>query len=255
VYPIATTAAGARLIQVPMRGDSYDLDGILAALNGDTRIVFIANPNNPTGTLISPAELERFMDRLPAHVLLVLDEAYAEFAQHFADLRGVEYTRSLDWVRQGRNLVVLRTFSKAQGLAGMRVGYGFGPSELIRYFARVRVAFSVTAVSEAAALAALSDEEHIRKTLDNNAAQSKWLTDSLTDLGFRVVPTWANFIYVETGEDAAVVAKRLQAEGIIVRPLTGAWGAPTAIRVTIGTAEQNRQFMSVVKRALEHATV
>ncbi|MFB3815767.1 MAG: histidinol-phosphate transaminase [Terriglobales bacterium] len=255
VYPIATQAAGGTLKQVPMRGDTFDLDAILDAIDDKTRVVFIANPNNPTGTLLDPQAISRFLDCVPEHVLVVLDEAYYEFAEYFARRRGVDYTHSLEFVRQERNVVVLRTFSKAQGLAGLRVGYGFGPAELIQYFARERTAFSISTLAEAAAIAALGDEEHIRKTAENNAAGAAWMTRKLSEMGLRVVPTWANFLFVEIGEDAPLVARRMQQEGVIVRPMTGVWGAPHAIRISIGTPEQNQQCVSVLKRVMEHAVV
>ena len=252
IYPIVTQAAGGKLIKVPMRNDSFDLEAIARAVNDNTRIIFLSNPNNPTGTIVDAAELDRFLDRIPEHVVVVLDEAYYDFAQHFATLRGVDYSHALDYVKPGRKVIVLRTFSKAHGLAGVRVGYGIGPAELMSYFARLRTTFSVSAVAQAAALAALDDEAHIHKALINNAEQAKRLTDGLVELGVRVVPTWANFIYCELGEDAASVANQLQAEGVIVRPL-GPWGATTAIRVTIGTPEQNPIFLKAFKKVMARA--
>ncbi|MFB3915505.1 MAG: histidinol-phosphate transaminase [Terriglobales bacterium] len=254
IYPMATQAAGGCLRQTPLRNDTFDLDAILTAIDENTRVVFIANPNNPTGTILEPDALDRFIERVPPHVLVVLDEAYYEFAQHFSELRGIEYSHSLDYVRQEQNVVVLRTFSKAQGLAGLRVGYGFGPADLIGYFARERTAFSISTLAEAAAIAALGDEEHIRKALGNNAAGAARLTQSLSHMGLRVAPTWTNFLYIEVSDDAAHVAKRMQDEGVIVRPLT-VWGAPRAIRVTVGTPEQNEKFVRVLKHVVEHAAV
>lgn len=250
IYPIATEAPGGRLITVAMRGDTYDLDRILAAINPETRIVFIANPNNPTGTLLAPPELDRFMSKVPEQVLVVLDEAYCDFAQYFARQRGVEYSHSMQYVREGRNIVVLRTFSKAHGLAGARIGYGIAPAEQIAYFARLRTVFSVTHVAEAAALAAIEDEQHIRKTLENNAAGVEYLSNKIGEMGLRVVPTWANFLYVEVNEDAAALGKRMQDEGVIIRPLTGKWGAPRAIRITVGTPEQNRLCVAALKKVV-----
>ena len=250
IYPIATEAAGGRLITVAMRGDTYDLDRILAAINPETRIVFIANPNNPTGTLLAPGELDRLMSKVPEQVCVVLDEAYCDFAQSFARQRGVEYSHSMQYVHAGRNIVVLRTFSKAHGLAGARIGYGIAPPEQISYFSRMRTVFSVTHVAEAAALAAIEDEQHIRKTLENNAAGVEYLSNKIGEMGLRVVPTWANFLYVEVNEDAAALGKRMQDEGVIVRPLTGNWGAPQAIRITVGTPEQNRQCVAALKRVV-----
>ena len=135
VYPIATQAAGGRLIKVPTRSDGFDLEALARAINDNTRIIFLSNPNNPTGTMVGASELDHFLDRIPERVVVVLDEAYYDFAQHFAALRGVDYSRALDYVKQGRKVIVLRTFSKAHGLAGVRVGYGIGPAELMSYFA------------------------------------------------------------------------------------------------------------------------
>ncbi len=144
VYSMAVQAAGAHLVEAPMRDDGFDLEAILAAIDPNTRIVFLANPNNPTGTMLEAAVVERFLAQLPGHVVLVLDEAYYEFALHFAALRKIKYSNSLDYVRQGASVVVLRTFSKAHGLAGLRVGYGLGPAELLGYCARMRNTFSVS---------------------------------------------------------------------------------------------------------------
>jgi len=253
VYPIATQAAGGQLIQVPMRNDGFDLGAIATAVDQHTRILYIANPNNPTGTLIFTEELDRFLERVPEHVVVILDEAYYDFAEYFAIRRGVDSSNALDYVKRGHKVVVLRTFSKAHGLAGVRVGYGIGPAELMSYFARMRTTFSVSHVAQAAALAALDDETHTQKTLRNNAEQAGRLVAGITELGYPPIPTWANFLYCELGDDAAAVAKRLQAEGVIVRPL-GPWGAPTAIRVTIGTAEQNDIFLKAFRKVMERAT-
>jgi len=254
VYPIATQAAGGKLIRVPMRNDGFDLDAIAATISGETRIIYISNPNNPTGTMIPAAQMDRFLDKVPDHVIVILDEAYSDFAETFAALRGADYSHSLDYVHDGRKVVVLRTFSKAHGLAGVRVGYGIGPAELMTYFARMRTTFSVSSVAQAAAIAALEDEAHTRKALDNNTEQAPRLVAAIAEMGYHVVPTWANFIYCDLGEDAAVVAKRLQAEGVIIRAL-GPWGAPGAIRITIGAPEQNDVFLRAFKKVMERAAV
>ena len=254
IYPIVTRSTGAQFIEAAMKDDGYDLDAILSAMNSNTRVVFLANPNNPTGTLFDADELDRFLARVPEHVVVVLDEAYCDFAQAFADQRGLRYSHSLDYVREGRNVVVLRTFSKAHGLAGLRVGYGFGPPDLVHYFNRMRTTFSVSAVAQAAALAALEDEAHVRRAVDNNTREAPRLERALADLGFQIVKTWANFIYCELGENASAVAKRMQTEGVIIRPLT-AWGAPTAMRVTVGIPEQNDQFLTAFKKVMERTPV
>jgi len=248
-YPIVCQAAGATLIKVPMRNYGYDLDGILAAINSDTRVIFFANPNNPTGSFVSIDEVDRFFNRVPSHVLVVLDEAYADFAEVFAAERGVEYSRGVQYIQEGRNVVVMRTFSKAQGLAGLRLGYGLAHPELMQYLRRVKVVFSVSSLAEAAGIAALRDVEHTQKTVRNNVEGAKYLTEKLGELGLKVLPTWANFIYVEVGEDSTALAKRLEAGGVIVRPLAG-WGAPQALRISIGTPDENRVLVEAMKRVV-----
>jgi histidinol-phosphate aminotransferase len=249
VYSMAVRAAGARLIEAPMRSgeESFDLEAILAAIDSNTRIVFLANPNNPTGTIVEAAAVEGFLARVPGHVVVVLDEAYYEFALHFAALRRVTYSKSLDFLHQGASVVVLRTFSKAHGLAALRVGYGLGPAELFGYCARRRDTFSVSAVAQAAALAAINDHDHIQRVVENNAVQSEVLVQGMSTLGYRVVPTSANFLFCNLSEDATVFADRLQDEGVAVRPLRS-WGAPNCIRVTIGTPEQNQAFLEAARR-------
>ncbi len=254
VYPIATQAAGGRLIQVPTREDGYDLDAIVAAVDRNTRIIYFSNPNNPTGTMVPASEVDRFLDRVPANVVVILDEAYYDFAEYLAQQHGAAYSHSLDYLKNRNNIVILRTFSKAHGLAGVRVGYGIGPAELMSYFARMRTTFSVSSVAQAAALAALADEAHTRKALVNNAEQIPVLTEALTELGCRPIPTWTNFIYVDLGEDSNEICKRMQAEGVIVRPLAS-WGDPTAIRITVGTAEQNQTFLNAFKKVMDRVPV
>lgn len=249
-YPIVTQAAGGELITIPMRQDTYDLDAIAAAINDRTRVVILANPNNPTGTMFDADATESFLRRVPGHVLIVLDEAYSDFATYFAAQRGITYSRSMDYVREGRsNVIVLRTFSKAHGLAGIRLGYGCGDPELFKYFARVRNSFSVSVVAEAAGLAAIRDEAHIRRTVENNAAGAAWLLPQFAEVGLRAVPTSANFIYFEVDEDANAFALRMQGEGVIVRSLVP-WGIRNGIRVTIGTPEQNEVFIQALKKVV-----
>jgi histidinol-phosphate aminotransferase len=247
VYAMAVHAAGAQLVEAPMRDDGFDLATINTAINEDTRLVFLANPNNPTGTMLDAAAVHQFLEEVPGHVVVVLDEAYFEFAAHFASLRGIEYSRSLDYVRKGASVVVLRTFSKAHGLAGLRIGYGLGPAELISYCARMRSTYSVSSVGQHAALAALDDRLHIGRTVGNNTAQAPILIDGLSELGFRVVPTSANFVYCDVGEDALEVVARLRHEGICVRAL-GTWGAPTSIRVSIGSPKHNEAFLQAARK-------
>jgi histidinol-phosphate aminotransferase len=254
-YPIVTAAAGAEYRAVPMKGDGFDLDAIADAIDENTRLIFLANPNNPTGTIFDADALDAFLARVPDHVIVALDEAYADFASDFAKFRGIEYSHSMDYVRSGRNVVILRTFSKAHGLAADRVGYGLGPAELLGYVARLRTAFSVTSVGEAAALAALDDTAHLKLAIENNRSGAKYISDVLRELGYKPIETWANFVCCEMHEDATALAKRLQNEGIIIRPLAGTWGWRTAIRVTVGTPEQNEKFAAALKRITAGAAV
>jgi histidinol-phosphate aminotransferase len=187
------------------------------------------------------------MAEVPSHVVVVLDEAYYEFARYFAAHRKTELSNSLEYLRQGASVVVLRTFSKAHGLAGLRVGYGIGPAELLGYCSRMRNTFSVSSLAQTAALAALEDPHHIERTIASNAAQTQIVGVGLSELGYRVVPTWTNFLYCDVGEDAAGVAQRLRHEGVSVRPL-GVWGAPNCIRVSIGTPDQNEFLLSALRK-------
>ena len=248
VYSMAVHATGAQLIEVPMRDDAFDLAAILDSINEHTRIVFLANPNNPTGTMVDAATVDRFIAEVPGHVVVVLDEAYYEFAVHFAARRKVEYSRSLNYLRQSSSVVVLRTFSKAHGLAGLRIGYGLGPAELLAYCARMRDTFSVSSLAQAAAVAALDDRNHVARVVGNNTDQAAMLGVGLSELGFRVIPTSANFLCCDVGDDAATFAEHLRAEGVSVRPL-GAWGAPTCVRISIGSAEQNQSCLGAVRAA------
>jgi len=247
VYRMATEAASAQLIEVPMRQSSFDLRQVAAAVNGNTRVIFLANPNNPTGTVVTTDEVEHLFSQIPEHVVVVLDEAYYEFAAHFASKRGVQYSRSIDYVREGRNVVVLRTFSKVHGLAGIRVGYGIAPVELSARIARQRAMYCVSTLAQAAALAALEDVAHIGKTVENNTHQSQRLIQAMAELGYMTTLTWANFLYCELGQNANPLVERLRLEGIAVRGLDQ-WGAKEAIRITIGTPEQNGALLTALRK-------
>jgi histidinol-phosphate aminotransferase len=247
VYGIAVREAGGILIETGMRDGNFDLDAIGASINSHTRAVFLANPNNPTGSLFDGSTTDQFLTRVPDDVTVVLDEAYYEYAQHFAALRGVHYSHSPDYVRAGRNLIVLRTFSKAHGLAGVRIGYAMGRPELIRAIATRRNTYSVSRPAQAAALAAMQDGEHIRRAVESNAVEETFLSHELLQLGYRVLPTWANFLYCDLGMDADEVEQLLKNEGVIIRSLAR-WGAAKAIRITIGTREQNAAFVAAFKK-------
>jgi histidinol-phosphate aminotransferase len=247
VYRIATQTANARLIEVPMLRDSFDLGGIAAAVNQDSRIIFLANPNNPTGTVVTADEVDQLLDKIPKHVVVVLDEAYYEFAADFATKRGVSYSRSHDYVRAGRNVVVLRTFSKVHGLAGVRVGYGIAPAKLMEQISRQRALYCVSNLAQAGAQAALEDKAHIRRAVENNTDQSERLIHALSGLGCVPPVPWANFLYCELGRDAMKFAEQFRHLGIAVRSLEQ-WGAPQAIRITIGTPEQNDALLKALEK-------
>lgn len=248
VYGMAVRDAGARLIETKAREDGFDLEAIATVLDSQTRLIFLANPNNPTGTLFDATATSDFLCKVPDAITIVLDEAYYEYAEYFAAERGVNYSQSLDYVRQGRNVIVLRTFSKAHGLAGVRVGYALGRPDLLHNCALRRNLYSVSMPAQSAAIAALEDEAHIQRSVQSNAREAKWLVDELLQLGKNVIPTWANFVYCDIGSDADEVAHKLEQEGVVIRSLNR-WGDPQAIRITIGTREQNQQFIAAFKKA------
>ncbi len=242
VYPLATAARGARAIQVPARDYGHDLEAMLAAIDDDTRIVFIANPNNPTGTFIAGDELERFIARVPAGVLVVLDEAYTEYL-----CRAQRYD-AIGWLARYPNLLVSRTLSKAYGLAGLRVGYAIAHPEVADLMNRVRQPFNVSSVALAAAEAALQDEEFIARSAALNRRGMERLTEAFATLGLEWIPSSGNFVTVRVG-DAAAVNQALMRQGVIVRPIAG-YGMPEWLRVSIGLPEEIERFVAALQRAL-----
>jgi len=250
VYAIATKQSGAHLIETPMRHDGFDLDVLANAIDHATGIVFLANPNNPTGTAFDAPALDRFLSVVPENVTVVIDEAYYDYANYFAHARGFQYSQSIDYVRGSRNVLVLRTFSKAHGLAGLRVAYALGRPEMLKALARLRSTFSVSSAAQAGALAAMEDADHLTRALENNAAGVEEITRELASLGYVIPQAWGNFVYCELGEDARAFAKRLESEGVLTRPL-GPWGAPTAIRISIGMPRENQDFLAAFRRILK----
>jgi histidinol-phosphate aminotransferase len=240
VYSLVTKSAGCTGVAVPLADGRHDLMSMAGAVTDDTRIVFVANPNNPTGTMNTAAELDAFMQALPRDVIAVLDEAYYEYAA------GPDYPDSLGYVRNGRRVVALRTFSKAYGLAGLRIGYGVAPPELVDLMNRVRQPFNTGSLSQAAALAALGDDEHVRRTVELNEEGKRYLYGELDRLGVRYYPTHANFIYMETGRDARGLYELMLKDGVIVRPV-----GPEQIRVTIGLPGENRRFVEAFEKVLK----
>ncbi|MCF7708088.1 MAG: histidinol-phosphate transaminase [Verrucomicrobia bacterium] len=244
VYPIVTHLFGAQLVTVPADELGHDLKAMRNAVTGRTRVVFVANPNNPTGTLIPNADLIAFIEDMPSNILVVVDEAYTEFLEEPPDL--------LPLIREQRvpNLVVTRTFSKIFGLAGLRIGYGVGHSELIAALEKTREPFNLNAAAQTAALAALDDDEHVDKTKSNNREELRKLESALESRGLEYVPSAGNFSLVRVGHGATVF-RGLQKEGVIVRPMAG-YGLPEWIRVTVGTPPENRRFLEALDRVLDN---
>jgi len=242
VYPLAVQAMGARGIEVPAADWGHDLDAMLAAIEADTRLVFIANPNNPTGTLAAPAELARFIDRVPAEVGIVLDEAYYEYLP--VELRG----DSLAWLAAHPNLIVTRTFSKAYGLAGLRVGYALCQEPVADLLNRVRQPFNVGSLAQAAAVAALADEAFLEQCLQINREGMDQLAAGLAALDVDFIPSYGNFICCRVG-DATRINQALLQRGVIVRPVAG-YGMPEHLRVSVGLAAENARFLSALAEVL-----
>jgi histidinol-phosphate aminotransferase len=243
IYRLAIEEMGAALIQTRMRHLTFDLAAIAHAVTHRTKVIYLGNPNNPTGTMFTADDLDRLLDALPARVLVVLDEAYYDYVQRS------DYSRSVDCVREGRNVLVLRTFSKVHGLAGLRIGYGMGHPELIEALNRVRSPFNANMLAQAAALAALDDREHVAKSVQMNSHAMKFVTEELALLGVRYTSSVGNFLLMDTGRDCEEDFVRLLHEGVIVRPMK-LYGFPTSLRVTIGTHSDNEQFLEAVQRIL-----
>ncbi|HNM56699.1 MAG TPA: histidinol-phosphate transaminase [Thauera aminoaromatica] len=242
VYPLATNARGARGIEVAAKNFGHDLDAMAAAIEPQTRVVFIANPNNPTGTFVPGAELEAFLAKVPRHVLVVLDEAYTEY------LAPEQRYDSIAWLARFPNLLVSRTFSKAYGLAGLRVGYGIAHPEVADLMNRVRQPFNVSSVALAAAAAALGDDEFLARSAELNRRGMTQLVAAFRELGLEWIPSAGNFVTFKVG-DAIGVNQALLRQGVIVRPIA-AYGMPHWLRVSIGLPEENARFIEALRQAL-----
>lgn len=243
VYPLAVQAVGAAGVEVPARDYGHDLAAMRQAVTAKTRLVFIANPNNPTGTLVRPDDLEAFLAALPKEVLVVLDEAYNEYLPD-ESLR----SDSVGWLERYPNLVVTRTFSKIYGLAGLRVGYALAAPGVADLMNRVRQPFNVNSVALAAATAALEDDDFVRQSFELNRSGMRQVTEGLKRLGLDFIPSYGNFVSFQV-EDAAGVFQRLLKAGIIVRPVAS-YGMPRHLRVTIGLEAENARFLSALAKAV-----
>lgn len=236
VYSMAVQAAGGKAIHVPLRDYKHDLDAMLSAVTPKTKILFIANPNNPTGTMNTKEEFDRLMSKIRDGIFVVVDEAYYEY------VTDTGYADSFKYFRDSRDILILRTFSKIYGLAGLRIGYGIAHQEIITEMNKVRAPFNTNSVAQKTAIEALNDKGHIKKSKEINNTGKQYLYKELSSLGIRYVPTEANFIYMPVADSMAIYKKLLHA-GVIVRPM-----GPDAIRVTIGLPEENKRFINALKK-------
>jgi histidinol-phosphate aminotransferase len=246
VYPLATQAVGARAIVVAAKDFGHDLPAMRAAITDDTRLVFVANPNNPTGTFIDGEQIAAFIRSVPPHVVTVLDEAYTEY------LSPSQRYDAFAWVAQHPNLIISRSFSKAYGLAGLRIGFGIAQPGLTDLMNRLRQPFNVNSLAQAAAIAALQDEAFLKKSAEINAQGYSQLTAAFDQMGIAYVPSVGNFVLFRAGDDDNAGAKvnlALLKQGIIVRPV-GNYGLPQWLRVSIGLPEENEAFLAVLKSVL-----
>lgn len=246
VYPMIVQAAGGIRVVVTLKDYRLDLEAMARAITPMTKLVFIANPNNPTATIVTASEVEAFMARVPDRVIVVFDEAYIEFAQ------GPDFPDALSYIRQERKVVILRTFSKAASLAGLRVGYGIAEPDAVSLMHRIRQPFNVNSLAQAAAMAAIEDESHVLECIRLNEAGRAYLYEEFEALGLSFVPSRANFILVDARRSAADIYQRLLREGVIVRPMT-AFGMETALRITVGTPEENRRMIKALRKCLMEA--
>jgi len=243
IYPIVARLFGANVITVPAKNHGHDLAAMGNAITSRTKAVFVANPNNPTGTLAPPEEVRHLIQTTPASVVLVMDEAYIEFLGEPLNL--------VPLVCSGEkpNLVLMRTFSKIHGLAGLRLGYGIGHPEFIAALEKIRQPFNINSLAQAAGLAALDDLEHVRKTRENNFLGRKFLQEAFAQMGLPFVPSFANFILVQVGP-GQLVFEEMQKQGVITRPM-GGYQLPEWLRISIGTPRENRRAVKALKRALK----
>jgi histidinol-phosphate aminotransferase len=245
-YYMSTVVMGGTLVSIPLSHFAFDLDAILAAVTPKTKVIFFCNPNNPTGTIVGKDKVEAFMNQVPDHVVVVFDEAYFEYVQ------SDDYPNGVDYVRQGRNVVVLRTFSKAYGLAGLRIGYAIAAKHLAPIFGRVVPPFPVTRLSQVAAEAALDDTEFLAEVIRSNEEGRRYLEEQFARLGLVSVPSYGNFIYVGGRNPMGPVSEQLLRRGIVVR-YDPSWGFPNHMRFSIGTSPQNRRLNETLEEILQES--
>ena len=242
-YQMVVTAAGGKEVKVPLKDLSYDLSSMAAYINEKTKLIFINTPLNPTGTIIKKEDFEKFLEQIPSDVILVLDEAYAEYV---AD---ESFPNSLEYLDKRGGIFILRTFSKIYGLAGLRIGYGIAQSQLISCLNKIKGPFNTNALAQAAALAALDDEDHLKRSLANNQEGLTYLYGELSKMGIEHLPTQANFFLVKIGENARAIYEALLQEGVIVRAMTG-YGLQHYLRVSVGLPSENERFIKTLRKVM-----
>lgn len=243
IFQIAVKVAGREVVLTPHRNFRHDLQAITHAITPKTKVVYLANPNNPTGTMLTREEMDGFMARIPEGVLVVLDDAYHEY------VRDPDYPDPINYFRAGRDVLILRTFSKAHGLAGLRIGYGIAKPEIIQALMKVRYPFNANRLGQIAALAALEDSEHIRRSVELNEAGKEYLYRELGKLGLFYLKSHTNFIFVDVKRDSTQVFEGLQRMGIITRPVKE-YNLPTALRITVGSPKQNSRLIEALRTVL-----
>ncbi len=243
VYPLVTQAIGAKAVVVPAKEWGHDVNGMLAAITENSRLMFVANPNNPTGTWLKKAELRHLLESVPEDLIVVVDEAYFDYVQ------GPDYPDCIQWLPDFPNLLVTRTFSKAYGLAGFRIGYGMAHRELADLLNRVRQPFNINSLALAGAEAALDDRAHIQKTVSNNQAGMRYLTDAFKRMDLDSIPSAGNFVCVDFKRPGRDIYNQLLHEGVIVRPVDN-YSMPNHLRVTIGLEEENERFIKALEKVL-----
>lgn len=239
VYYLLAQTMGVRMVRVPMKEYVFDLGAMAERLSSRTRLIIIANPNNPTGTIVRRKEFELFLNKAPDSALLIMDEAYFEYVSD------PDYPDSLQYLSSRRPLLIIRTFSKAYGLAGLRIGYGVSNPAVIDTLNKVRMAFNTGSLAQVAGLAAWDDRDHVSKSVQTNRTELEFLYGELSKRGVKYVPSQANFVFMDLGKPSVEVNAAMLKSGVIIRPMAG-WGFPTMIRVSVGTHDQNLKFLSAL---------
>ena len=244
VYKIASQLTGTKIVETPAKNWGHDLDTMQNAITAKTRLIFIANPNNPTGTLVKSKQLKQFLENIPDDIIVVIDEAYHEYVQHS------EYQSAINWMTEHPNLIVTRTFSKVYGLAGLRIGYSISQPEIAKVLNAIREPFNVNHLAQVAALASLDDKGHVTKSIEINNQGMQQLQHGFDALGIEYIPSQANFITINVTQPAVEIYEQLLQQGIIVRPLNG-YNMPNSLRITVGLPDESEALLNCLEHILD----